>query len=231
MLKAKIIGACGYGGVGMIELLLRHPDAKIVSLIDIENVGEPISTIYPHLCGFCDMTITASSEEDPSDGLANAVFIATPDRVGMSLAPAYVENQVHVVDYSGDFRFSSEEVYKKYAEKIKKAPKHKSPELLPLSVYGLAEIYREEIKKAKVIGNPGCFAVASILGLAPVAKAGIINTDHIIFDAKTGVSGAGKKPSSQFHYPTRYENMNAYKIGQHQHEVEIEHELGKLAGR
>ncbi|MGA1867193.1 MAG: N-acetyl-gamma-glutamyl-phosphate reductase [bacterium] len=231
MLKAKIIGACGYGGVGMVELLLRHPHAQIVSLIDIENVGEPVSTIYPHLRGFCDMTIIASSDEDPADGRANAVFIATPDGVGMSLAPGYVANQVAVVDYSGDFRFSQKDIYKRYAQRIKKEGAHKSPELLPFSVYGLAELHREEIKKAKVVGNPGCFAVASILGVAPAVKAGIINTECIIFDAKTGVSGAGKKPSSTFHYPARYEAMNAYKIGQHQHEIEIEHELGKLAKR
>jgi len=231
VLKAKIIGACGYGGIGMIELLLKRPEAEIVALVDVEHVGEPIRAVYPHLRGFCDIIIKSTSDEDPSDGLANAVFIATPDGIGMGIAPAYVENQIPIVDYSGDFRFPRQDLYKKYAGFINRDPIHKSPELLSLSAYGLTELHRDEIKKAKIVGNPGCFAVASILNIVPVIKAGIINTECIIFDAKTGVSGAGKRPSSVFHYPARYENMNAYKIGKHQHMIEIEYELGKVANR
>ena len=231
MLKAKIIGACGYGGIGMIELLLSAPGAKIVELIDIAHIGEPISSVHPHLLGFCDMEIKSIDDDDPCDNRANALFIATPDGVGMELASAYAKNSIPIVDYSGDFRFQTCDSYEKYAKQIGKNPKHKSPELLPLTAYGLPELHRKQIKEAKIVGNPGCFAVASILSIAPVVAAGIINHKCIIFDAKTGVSGAGIKPSASFHYPARYENMNAYKIGQHQHVVEIEHELKQLAGK
>ena len=229
MLKAKIIGACGYGGIGMIELLLKTPNAKIIDLIDIEHIGKPISSIYPHLLGFCDMAIKPIDDDNPADKRSNALFIATPDGVGMQLAPDYFNNQIPVVDYSGDFRFQTSDLYQKYAKKIGKNPNHKSPHLLPFTAYGLPELHRKQIKKAKIIGNPGCFAVASILSVAPAVSADIINHKCIIFDAKTGVSGAGRKASAAFHYPARYENMNAYKIGQHQHVVEIEHELSQLA--
>ncbi|MDD4871602.1 MAG: N-acetyl-gamma-glutamyl-phosphate reductase [Kiritimatiellae bacterium] len=229
MIKAKIIGAGGYGGVGITELLLGHPEAKINALVDVENPGTPISKIYPHLTGFCDMTIV-----DPSDTKANepvdVVFMATPDGVGMKLAPAELSKGAKVIDYSGDFRFNSKEDYAEYARRIGRNPEHASADLLSQSVYGLAELHRKEIsKKTNIVGNPGCFAVSCILGLSPAIRNGLIDKDTIICDCKTGVSGAGKKPSPTFHYPARYEQMNAYKLAGHQHVCEIERELGKQA--
>ena len=231
MIRAKIIGAGGYGGVGITELLLRHPGAKIAALVDVENVGVPLSQFYPHLTGFCDIPIV-----DPADPKATApadvVFMATPDGVGMKLAPAELEKGARVVDYSGDFRFNSQESYAEYARRIGKEPKHASPGLLPDAVYGLAELHRAEISsKTRVVGNPGCFAVSCILGLAPAVKAGLIARDTIVCDCKTGVSGAGKKPSPTFHFPARYEMMNAYKLAGHQHVCEVERELSLQAGQ
>ena len=118
MLKVKIFGACGYGGVGMIELLIRHPEAKIISLIDIENTGLPISSIYPHLTGFCDVRIIPPEDDKPDQAEANTLFFATPDGVGMKWASGYLENGFKIVDYSGDFRFSSEGIYASYAKGI-----------------------------------------------------------------------------------------------------------------
>jgi len=230
MVKVKIIGAGGFGGTGMIELLMAHPEAKLVKLIDIENAGKPISAEFGHLAGLCDMVITAPDADDPNDG-ADVVFCATPDRVGMSIGPKYVKAGLRVIDYSGDFRFGDVETYAGYAGRIGKDPKHLSPELLPKSTYGLAEVNRERIKSATVVGNPGCFAVSCILGFMPAVKAGVVDFGSLIADAKTGVSGAGKKASATFHYPMRYDNMNAYKVAAHQHSYEVNRQLSLKAGK
>jgi N-acetyl-gamma-glutamyl-phosphate reductase common form len=229
MIKVKVVGAGGFGGAGMIDLILRHPHAKLHKLVDVENAGEPISKVWPHLAGYCDMVIESPDKDKPGDG-ESIVFMATPDRVGMSLAPAYVKAGVKVVDYSGDFRFNDARVYAGYAGRIGKDTAHLSPQLIKDSVYGLAELHRKEIAKASVVGNPGCFAVATILGLYPAVKAGAVDITSVVSDAKTGISGAGKKPAPGFHYPMRYDNMNAYKIAKHQHCYEIEHELTSAAG-
>ena len=228
MVKVKIIGAGGFGGGGMIELLQRHPDAEVGWLVDVENVGEPISAVMPHLRGICDMPIL-SPDEAPIDG-PDVVISATPDQVGMKHAAAHVAAGAKVIDYSGDFRFQSLEVYQAYAGVIGKEPVHAAEALLAESAYGITELHRDEIKQAKVVGNPGCFAVSITLGMAPAAKAGCVNPARVIADSKTGASGAGKKPIATLHYPARYENMNAYKILKHQHQFEVEHELSRLAG-
>ena len=228
-LKVGIIGAGGYGGCGAIELLLGHPHAEIVALIDKQDVGKPVSELYPHLKGFCDLPLIDPDDPGCPDDL-HVVFFATPDGVGQKVAPTLLNKGVKVVDYSGDFRFNDPETYRGYASRIGKDQEHASPDLLAQSVYGLAELHRNEIAGSSLVGNPGCFAVSCILGLAPALKAGIIETESIICDAKTGVSGAGKNPSPTFHYPSRYESMNAYKISGHQHLYEIERELGLVAG-
>ncbi|MBM4144294.1 MAG: N-acetyl-gamma-glutamyl-phosphate reductase [Lentisphaerae bacterium] len=230
MIKAKVVGAGGYGGVGIIELLLKHPRARIARLVDVEHAGNPISAIYPHLRGFCDMTITApdAPEAEPPD----VVFMATPDGVGMSLAPAVLEAGAKVIDYSGDFRFNTARAYAEYARRIGRDQRHASPDLLPEAVYGLAELHRDEITPAaRLVGNPGCFAVSCILGLAPALKHGVILPDGMICDCKTGVSGAGRKPKANFHYPAMQDNMSAYRLAGHQHVCEIERELGLVGGR
>ena len=140
-----------------------------------------------------------------------------------------MERGAKVIDYSGDFRFNKLEEYVAYANFIGKDPNHKSPELLPESVYGLAELYREKIKATNLVGNPGCFAASAILGLSPAANAKAIDMKSVICDCKTGVSGAGKKVNPAFHYPARYDQMNAYKLSGHQHMVEVEREIGLLA--
>ncbi len=230
MIRAKIVGAGGYGGIGITELLLKHPEAEIAALVDVENVGVPISTLYPHLAGFYVESVV-SADDPKAVAPADVVFMATPDGVGMKLAPAEIESGAKVVDYSGDFRFNTAESYAEYASRIGLPTEHASAELLPAAVYGLDELHRAEITPdTRVVGNPGCFAVSCILGLSPAVKAGLIDPATIICDCKTGVSGAGKKPNAVFHYPARYEYMNAYKLAGHQHVCEIERELGLLAG-
>ncbi|MCX8038829.1 MAG: N-acetyl-gamma-glutamyl-phosphate reductase [Candidatus Sumerlaeia bacterium] len=230
MIRAKVIGAGGYGGVGVTELLLRHPNVKILGLYDIADIGKPFSALYPHLTGFCDLPILDAAREADSEP-ADVAFLATPDGAGQQLAPGLVARGTRVVDYSGDFRFNTPADYQEYATRIGRNPVHGAPELLAKSVYGLAELHRSAIAEAPVVGNPGCFAVSIILGFAPAIKAGLIALDSLIADSKTGVSGAGKTPRPNFHYPAQYDNMYAYKMTGHQHVIEIEQQLSRLAGR
>ena len=229
MVKVKIIGATGYGGIGAIELLMQHPEAKIVSLVAREDVGRRIDEVYPHFAGFCDLPVLAADDpaaQEPVD----VVFLSTPDRVGMNMARDLLAQGVKVIDYSGDFRFTTAEAYADYATRIGKDPVHASPDLLGRNVYGLAELHRDEIRKASLVGNPGCFACSCILGLAPAMKARIVEPVGLICDCKSGVSGAGKKLAAGHHFPHRYENVNAYRLSGHQHVCEVERELGLQAG-
>jgi N-acetyl-gamma-glutamyl-phosphate reductase len=227
-IRVGIIGAGGYGGCGAVELILGHPEAEIKALIDKQDVGKPMSDLYPHLKGFCDLPLIDPDDPDcPKD--FDVVFFATPDGVGQKGAKSWLERSIKVIDYSGDFRFNDLETYKGYAARISKPQEHASAGLLPQAVYGLAELHREEISKTDLVGNPGCFAVSCILGLAPALKYELIDQNSIICDSKTGVSGAGKNPNPTFHYPARYDAMNAYKVSGHQHVYEIERELGLVA--
>ena len=229
MLRAKVVGAGGYGGAGITELLLKHPEVEIACLVSPSDVGRKMSEVYPHLDGFCDRKIVAVDDPE-AQGAFDVVFFSTPDGVGMQTAQAELDKGAKVIDYSGDFRFNTADDYAAYANFIGKDPNHKSAQLLPGSVYGVAELHREKIKNAQVVGNPGCFAVSAILGLSPAAKNHLIDMNSIICDCKTGVSGAGKKVNAAFHYPARYEQMNAYKLGGHQHMVEVERELRLQSG-
>lgn len=228
-IKARVIGAGGYGGVGIVDLLLRHPEAEVVDLVAKDSAGVAISEKFPHLKGFCDLPLLAP-EEVVWDDRVNLVFTATPDRVGSQYADSCMEIGAKLIDFSGDFRFNTPEAYAEYAGRIGKDTQHPTPHLLSRSAYGLAELHREDIARADIVGNPGCFATAVILGYAPLVRENLIHRDTLICDAKTGISGAGIKAKPTFHYPSRYENMNAYKIAGHQHNMEVERELSLLAG-
>jgi len=151
--------------------------------------------------------------------------------VGQKQAAHWIDRGVKVIDYSGDFRFRDPQTYQGYAKRIGRPAAHGSPQLLARATYGLAELHREDIARSDLVGNPGCFAVSCILGLSPAVEARLIEPETVICDAKTGVSGAGKSPKPTFHYPARYDAMNAYKISGHQHVYEVEQELSRLAGK
>ena len=230
MIRAKVIGAGGYGGVGITELLLQHPEVDLVCLVAKNDVGVKMSELYPHLSGYCDLPILAP--DDPGAVVpVDITIFATPDGVAMSSSSEIAAQKGRFIDFSGDFRFPSASCYKEYAARIGRDPEHRAPELLSRTVYGLPELRREEIGgKTAIVGNAGCFAVSCILGLAPAVKYKLVDPDTIICDCKSGVSGAGKKPGKTFHYPARYEQINAYRFAGHQHVVEIEQELSTLAG-
>ena len=226
MIKAKIVGAGGYGGVGMTELLLQHPHVEIGCLVSLSDTGRAMSDVFGHLKGLCDEVIV--SPEDPKAQEAyDVVIFSTPDGVGMQQVEAELAKGAKVIDYSGDFRFNTAERYSAYAEFIGRDPQHASAHLLAQTQYGLPELHTLSSDQS-LIGNPGCFAISAILALAPAVQAGLIDLSTIICDGKTGVSGAGKKLNAAFHFPNRYDNMNAYRLSGHQHLVEIEQELGLL---
>jgi len=231
VVRAQIVGATGYGGLGMVELLLRHPHFTISGLLAKTDVGRPLSDFFPHLRGFCDRVVEEAEPERIGRD-CDVVIFATPDGVGMQYAADLVARGVRVLDYSGDFRFASPEDYARYAQlhpSLRGRP-HAAPDLLPRAVYGLPELNREAIRTAPVVGNPGCFAVAMILGLAPAVQARIVDPRSLICDGKTGISGAGKKPSQVHHFPERNENVTPYRVASHQHTVETTLTLSRLAG-
>ncbi|MGA0333118.1 MAG: N-acetyl-gamma-glutamyl-phosphate reductase [Kiritimatiellia bacterium] len=228
-IKAKIVGAGGYGGCGLMEILSRHPDVEIACLVAKDDVNKPVTDVYPHLHGFVDLPIVAADAPEAREAF-DVVFFSTPDKVGMTLAAAERAKGAKVIDFSGDFRFRELAEYEEYARRISLDPQHAAPDLLPASVYGLPELGLDPVSGADLVGNPGCFAVSVLLGFAPALQAGLVDPLHLIADCKTGVSGAGKKPNPLFHFPARHDHMNAYRLSGHQHVCEVEQNLSKLGG-
>ncbi len=229
MKNAVIVGATGFGGLGLIDILSKHPGIRIKQLTALDH-GKKISEMYPHLSGICDLEVCNPDRID-LDGI-DIAFLSTPDQAGMKMIRQFYDRKISVIDFSGDFRFSSLEDYAVYADNKGMDISHSAPEILQQAVYGLPEKNREKIKTASVIGNPGCFAITMILSLLPATENGLIESDTIFCDGKTGVSGAGINPGRANSYPLRYENTNTYREGKHQHLVEVENILNaSSAGR
>ena len=228
MKRAAIVGATGFGGLGLIDILSRHPEIEIASLSSLDH-GIKISDMFPHLEGICGLEVV------PPEAIETAgidiVFLSTPDQTGMKIARRFYEKKIPVIDFSGDFRFGTTDDYRVYAENKGMSSAHDSPDLLAASVYGLPEKYYDGITQADIIGNPGCFAISMILGLLPAVEKGIIDAGTVICDGKTGVSGAGINPGKTNSYPARYENTNTYKEGRHQHLVEVENILNRSSAK
>lgn len=224
MIKAAVLGATGYAGIELVRILTNHPDAEVAVLGSKSFAGQPISEVYPNLRGILDK----ECEETDIDKVAecDVAFTALPHGASKEVIPAIIGRGVKVIDLSGDFRYDDVAVYEKWY-----GQKHSSPELLKESVYGLPELYRDKIKGARIIGNPGCYTTCSILGAYPLLKSGVGSAENIIIDAKSGVTGAGRGLSQQVHFCECAENMKAYKVACHRHTSEIEQELSHAAGR
>lgn len=220
--SAAVVGASGYAGGELLRILAGHPEAKLGGAYDIKNVGRPVHQIHPNLRGLVDLTIDEPNY-DEIGGSFDVVLVATPHGVAMGFMPKLLEGGAKVVDLSADYRFDDVKVFEKYYIK------HENPQLK--AVYGLPELYRKKIQRAKLVANPGCYPTAAVLGLAPLLKEGIIDLGHVVIDAKSGTSGAGTKPSEALHHPACAENLSIYKATSHRHEPEINQELSKLAGK
>ncbi|RXZ83501.1 N-acetyl-gamma-glutamyl-phosphate reductase [Paenibacillaceae bacterium] len=223
-INAAIVGSTGYGGVELLRLLASHPLVEVTSVISSSSAGEPIADGYPHLT---EIRTELLDDVNPAAIRAKAevVFLATPAGVASKLAPQLLAEGLKVIDLSGDFRLKSREVYETWYKKEAAAADD-----LEKAVFGLAELFGDEVKGVDLISNPGCFPTAALLGLAPAVAEGWIDHKSIIIDAKTGVSGAGRGASLGTHYSEINENFKAYKINQHQHIPEIEQTLSRLAG-
>lgn len=222
-LRIAIVGSTGYGGVELMRLLHAHPNAEITSVISSSAAGTKITEGYPHL-----QAIREELLDDVTPALikekADLVFLATPAGVAAKLAPQYLEVGLKVVDLSGDFRIKDRAVYEQWYNKPAAEQQH-----LDQAVFGLCEVYGEQVIGKSFISNPGCFPTATLLGLVPALQAGLIDHSTIIIDTKTGISGAGRAASVGHHYPEINENFKAYKVNKHQHIPEVEMVLSQVA--
>lgn len=224
MIKVSIIGATGYTGVELLRFLSRHPEAEIVGLTSQSYAGQAFTDIFPSARRFTELLC---EEQDPARlaDKSDVVFTALPHGVSMEVAAAVVEHGKKVIDLGADYRFDDVKVYEEWYK-----VEHKTPDLAVEAVYGLPEIRRAEIRKARIVGNPGCYPTSITLGLAPLLKNKLVDTKTVIIDSKSGVSGGGRGLNLAFHYAECNENFKAYNIGVHRHTPEIEQELSKLAG-
>ncbi len=222
-MKVSVIGATGYAGAELLRLLNNHPQAEVVYMTSESHAGEPISAIYPHLRGIYDQILVSMKDIEMIGKASDVVFIGLPHGHAMEVGKALAGKNVKIIDLGADYRFEDTAVYEKWY-KVKHT--HKDAD----RVYGLAELNREKIKKAGIVGNAGCYTTASILALAPLAKNQLIDCSTIVVDAKSGVSGAGRSAKLDNHFPEMYDNFKAYNVGGHRHTPEIEQALSHLSG-
>ena len=228
-IRAQLIGATGYGGLGILELLLAHPSFRVSGLVARDDAGKRIDAVYPHLAGRCELVVLAPDTAAVGADCDVVVF-ATPDRVSQQYALDLEARGIRFIDYSGDFRFTNLRDYARYAERHPSIAdaSHAAAELLGRNAYGVSELNAKAIAAAPVVGNPGCFAVGIILGLAPLYQEGLVEAGQVHVDGLTGASGAGKKPAPLQHFSHLNDNVVPYRILNHQHAVEAELTLGCL---
>ena len=223
-IRVAIIGSTGYGGVELIRLLQGHPRVEITSVISTSSAGVPISKGFPHLTNIINQDLDGLDIQSIAQK-ADVVFTATPSGISTPLVPQLLQAGLKVIDLSGDFRIKDGATYEQW---------YKHPAADPLyveqAVYGLSEVFGEEVVGKDFVSNPGCFPTATLLGLVPAIIAGWIDPSTIIIDAKSGVSGSGRGTSLTVHYAEINENLRAYKVNRHQHIPEIEQVLSELTG-
>lgn len=222
MATVKVIGVAGYSGSELARLLLSHPYLDSIQLID-RRAEEP-TPIWKYRPNLRDTTSQMVVGKDDGSG-ADIVFFATPDGVTMELARGYLDRGIRVIDFSGDTRLREQEIHKTWY-----GIDHKDTALLREAVYGMPELHRDEIRKARVVANPGCYATSVTLGIAPAIRNKIIVPGAVIADCKSGVSGAGKHLTQRMHFAECDANFSAYKVTGHKHIPEIEQELSRLSG-
>ncbi|MFH1397048.1 MAG: N-acetyl-gamma-glutamyl-phosphate reductase [Candidatus Omnitrophota bacterium] len=225
LINAGIVGATGYAGEILIEMLLKHPNVRISGLYAKIDKPRIISDIFPKFKQKLDLVCKEIDIKEIADK-CDLVFLALPHTVSMEVVPRLLSAGKKVIDLSADYRLKSTSVYEEFYK-----TKHKDKTYLKEAVYGLPEIYRIKIKKAKLIANPGCYPTAAILALAPVLAVNLIEGGSIIIDAKSGVTGAGRKIAEDFLFSEINEDFKAYKINNHQHKPEINQELSRISGK
>jgi len=225
LIRVSVVGATGYAGIELVRLLYSHPQVELVHLVSQSFAEQPISNIYPNFKGLLNKACSRLDIDRIAEE-SDVVFTSLPHGISNQVIPALYQRGKKVIDLSGDFRYKSVKVYEKWY-----GVRHGHPDLLKESVYGLPELHRNEIKTARLVGNPGCYPTCAILGLAPLVKHQLIHLNSIIIDAKSGATGAGREPSQGLLFCEVDENIKAYKVATHRHTSEIEQELSILAQR
>ncbi len=223
-MKVGIVGTSGYAGAELLRLLQSHPEAQVEYVASTSKVGQRVDEVLPALTGIVDLTF------EPADPKAMAsrcdvVFTATPHGVAMEMARDLVEGGAVLIDIGADFRLPDPALYESWY-----ALTHTAPDLLQEAVYGLVELFRDQVKGARVIANPGCYPTSALLALAPLAKERLVDLNRVVICSMSGVSGAGVTPKPMYHFPDCVENVQAYGMPAHRHTPEIEEGLSRLLG-
>ncbi len=224
MIKVAVLGATGYTALEAMKILLRHPEATIVAATSRQEGSTPVSSVHPSLVGRIDLVLEDLSPEEVGTR-ADCVFGCLPHCASAEILPKVLAAGAKVVDFSADYRLDDAASYLEWY-----GHEHPDQSRLGATVYGLPELFREQIRKASLVANPGCYATSAILPLAPLVKSGLVETDDIIIDSKSGVSGAGRQPKLMTHFPECNESMSAYNVGRHRHTPEIEQIVNRHSG-
>jgi N-acetyl-gamma-glutamyl-phosphate reductase len=222
MTRVAVVGATGYAGAELVRILTIHPEVELTVLTSRQYAGTRFDAIYPGMATLTDL-VCEPFDTEAIGARADVVFLALPHKLPMEIAPSLLDAAVRVIDLSADFRFASRERYEAVYQP------HAAPELLSSAVYGLSELFREQIAAADLVGNPGCYPTSVLLPLVPLLRAGLLNTETLIADAKSGVSGAGRAPSQVTHFCEVNESYKPYKVADHRHNPEIDEVLSREA--
>ena len=224
MVRVAIIGASGYTGAESIKIILQHSKAKLTYLTAIPAECGAVEDVFPQFRGRCDLQIEPLDIGKLAD-LADVALCCLPHKVSMEFVPKLLRAGLKVIDFSADYRLKDASVYEKFY-----SVKHTDTDNLARAVFGLPELFREQIKDADLVANPGCFPTGAILAIAPLLEEDLIEPDSVIVSSVTGASGAGKNPLAKFHFPNMNENLFAYGIGTHRHMPEMEQIATEIAG-
>ena len=222
MIKVGIVGGTGYTGVELLRLLAQHPQVELCSITSRADAGTLVSQMFPSLRGHVDLRF--SHPEEAQLNQCDLVFFATPNGIAMQQAHALLEAGVRVIDLAADFRIRDVAVWEKWY-----GMSHACPDLVAKAIYGLPEVNREQIRQARLVANPGCYPTAVQLGFIPLLEAGLVDTTGLIADAKSGVSGAGRKAEIGFLFSEAADNLKAYGVPGHRHLPEIRQGLARAA--
>lgn len=222
--KIGIIGATGYTGSELVRILGNHEDVEVSVITSESRAGERFSSVHPFFTGIADHELMKAESVD--DYQIDLAFLALPHGVSMEFVKKFRSKPFSIIDLSGDFRLDSPATYEAWYGK-----EHTYPEGFREAVYGIPELYKEEMMGASLVANPGCYPTSAILGLAPLLKAGLVESETIIVDSKSGTTGAGVKTSPVTHFSNVNENFKAYGLKKHRHTIEIQNTLSKFSGK
>ncbi|HLV10791.1 MAG TPA: N-acetyl-gamma-glutamyl-phosphate reductase [Halanaerobiales bacterium] len=220
MIKVSVIGATGYTGIELLRLLRQHKEVEVKKLVSRSNPGKRLKDIYPQFPDDNNLLSKYNIEELKESDL---VFTALPHGVSQDYVSELYNNEIRVIDFSGDYRYRDVSIYENWY-----GIEHKYPEIAREAVYGLVELNREMLREARLVANPGCYPTASLLGLLPLLKKGLLDEEFIVIDAKSGVSGAGKAVKEAFIFNEVASSIKAYGINSHRHTSEIEAVIADL---